>query len=340
MRTSRWMSVATAVAAGVSALYLAGCSSDRATAPNAVDAAPTAFSITPAAVSMAATARNLKITLFETIPRLEAKMQRAGLRQNLVNSPYDLTFNGGAVVTHSAERNVFLNCPQGPAACWGTGNVTPTTFLRDLDRSSMIQIANQYLGEDAFARFRQVTELAANGIPFAVDTMDHTPTATRNDIIAILAGAVQASGLQAGYTNEYHLYFPQGTNVCPSPNNCYSPNNPATFAFCAFHSTVDFTTASNDTLHVLFSVEPYQFVPGCAGPTQPRLIDATASTLSHEFMETITDPDGTAWFNDLTGNEIGDLCFTFRNPENVDGHTYVIQEEYSNTVHACTDGSF
>jgi hypothetical protein len=330
MRTSRW----TSAIVGLSAVSLAACSSDRSSGiASTENAAPEVFSVGAAAVSGALKATNQKVKLFETIPRLEARMQRAGIRQNLVNSPYDLTYNGGPVVTHSAEWNVYINCPSAPS-CWSTGKLTPAVFMRDFDRSSMIQIANQYLHEDAFGRFRQVNELATS-FTFAVDTTDNTPTATGNDIVSILVGAVNFTG-QVGYTNEYHLFFPQGTNVCTGPTNCYSPSNPSTFVFCAFHGSIDL----GPNAHVLFSVEPYQATPGCQLPQQTRVIDATASTLSHEFTETITDPDGDAWFNDLTGNEISDLCFTFRNPEQVNSRMYVIQEEYSNTVHACTDGAF
>jgi hypothetical protein len=341
MRTNRWASVI----AGMSALYLVGCSTDRPTGvANAVDAKPMAFTVGDAAIQYASRAMNEKDKLFLTIPKLEGEFQRrGGIKTNLVNSPFDMNFNGGPVVTHSAERNVYINCPTAPS-CWSTGNLTPATFLRDLDHSSIIQVANQYLHGDAFNRFRQITELQTT-VKLATDTADNTPTATASDIVKILAGALVASRLQAGYINEYHLFFPPGTNVCIGPNNtdCYSPNNGATFNFCAFHSSIDFVTPNNDTLHTLFSVEPFQFVPGCVLLTQTRVIDGTASTLSHEFMETITDPDGDAWFSQvagIAGLEIGDLCFAFRNPEQVGGHEYVIQEEYSNLIHACTDGAF
>jgi hypothetical protein len=38
-----------------------------------------------------------------------------------------------------------------------------------------------------------------------------------------------------------------------------APDNNATFAFCAYHSSVDFS----DVGHVLYSVQPYQNVPLC-----------------------------------------------------------------------------
>ena len=336
MRTSRWASVI----AGMSVLSVAACSSDRPTGAASTDtAAPREFSVSAAAIRMAGTAMHEYNKLFETIPRLQAKMQRRGIRLNVSNSPYDLTYNGGKVMTGATEWNVYVNCPQGPAACWGTDSMTPATFLRDYNRSRMIQIANQYLGEEAAGRFGQINEMST-GFTFAVDTADNTPTATFGDIFSIIAGALESNSLQVGYTNEYHIFLPAGTNMCASATSCYSPNNPATAVFCAFHSSVDFLTQNNDTLHVLYSVEPYQGVPGCSLPQQTRVIDATASTLSHEFTESITDPDGDAWINDLTGFEIGDLCFTFRNAERVGHTTYVIQEEYSNSAHACADGAF
>jgi hypothetical protein len=122
---------------------------------------------------------------------------------------------------------------------------------------------------------------------------------------------------------------------------CYSPDNPANFPFCAYHGSVDFT----DIGHVLYTIEPFQDVPGCA-VAQPSpngsLIDSTGSTLSHELMETIADPDGTAWISQsfslaAFGQEIGDLCINpFGNePTTVlDGTPYEIQLEYSNKFHA------
>ena len=47
---------------------------------------------------------------------------------------------------------------------------------------------------------------------------------------------------------------------------------------------------------MIYSVEPYQNVRGChVGAPSPNglVIDSTMSVLSHEFSESITDPDGT-----------------------------------------------
>jgi hypothetical protein len=129
---------------------------------------------------------------------------------------------------------------------------------------------------------------------------------------------------------------------------CYSPDVPATFAYCGYHSSVDFT----DVGHVLYTVEPYQNVAGCSvrpGTPNGQLVDSTNNTLSHEEFETITDPDGSAWFNftsvALGGAEIGDECSFFviipagaffdPSVSTIGLHRYAVQPEYTNNEHAC-----
>jgi hypothetical protein len=132
---------------------------------------------------------------------------------------------------------------------------------------------------------------------------------------------------------------------------CYSPDNPNTFDFCAYHGSVH---DSNGNV-ALYTVEPYVNVSGCnvrPGTPNGQLADTTNNTLSHELIETITDPRGTAWWNQvnllLYGEEIADEClflyFTatdvFSDPSLVrlNHKLYAIQPEYSNSHHACTSG--
>lgn len=118
-----------------------------------------------------------------------------------------------------------------------------------------------------------------------------------NDIFAIPHLGVLVFG--SGYNHVYHIYLPPGQDVCITgsvPLRCYSPDNLNTFYFCAYHNSVDF----NDIGHVVFTVEPYQNVNGCqvqSPSPNGLLIDSTADVLSRETFETITDPDGTAWWN-------------------------------------------
>jgi hypothetical protein len=328
-RVDRWHALLTPAVAGMAGLLLAACQSDGPTgvAGDGGSTAIVAFPLAAGAATAAATSTNRLIRTLPTVQLRSGTQARLSAADTHTNSPLDLTYLGGPLVTHSTSRNVYVNCASGPAICWGTGDLSPATFLRDLNGSSMIQIADQYLAEDAAGKFG-VAELKTTA-PFA----GHT--ATINDILGIVFSASTFTHA-SGYQNIFHVFLPKGTDMCITAGDCYSPDSAQNFAFCAFHASVDF----GPNQHVLFSVEPYQAVAGCRRPQQTRVIDATASTLSHEFFETITDPFGTSWFNTLTGNEIGDLCAGFQNTEPMSRHSYVIQEEYSNTVHACTDGAF
>jgi hypothetical protein len=260
--------------------------------------------------------------------------------------PADLSYLGGPVVPLAQSHPIFLlpngSCPV--ATCWGD----PETFLNDYGISGLSHITDQYVGSFANDRYTLGDEFALPYTPPPVPL-------TNNDILAIVHAAASFSG-ETGYDHIYHVFLPPGQDECftSSPNSaCYSPDNPSRFAFCAYHGSVTFS----DIGHVLFTVEPFQNVEGCAvRPDTPngQLIDSTNSTLSHELTETITDPDGDAWFNFtlnvLAGEEIGDECAffvvqqtspttfaAFGDPTvfKVGKHKFATQPEYSNEDHGC-----
>jgi hypothetical protein len=257
--------------------------------------------------------------------------------------PGDLEYHGGAVLEATESHAIYVNtssaCPA--PSCWGS----PETFLRDLGNSDFIHIVDQYIGLNSDSRYTvgsnaKVTYPVTAGVPM-----------TDNDVLAIVHFVASQTG-QTGYGHMYQVFLPPGQDECfdSSFSQCYSPDNFAVYAFCAYHGSVDFS----DIGHVVYSVEPYQNVPGCFvrsdTPNGPKT-DGTNSTLSHELIEAITDPDGDGWWNHLDngvyGEEIGDECsflafsstgsFLGFDPSNVrlDRHNYAIQPEYSNNGHAC-----
>jgi hypothetical protein len=254
----------------------------------------------------------------------------AALSANVVrvdNSPFDLTYFGGRVVRAATSYNVYVNCPEGPAVCWGTGTLTPAHFLRDLNRSDFMNVVREYTGTDAKDKFpvlgmRTRLELAS------------PPRATLQEIFHVVSDAVTRTGV-GGYRAIYHIFLPQGTEMCIAEGECYSPSDPANWTFCAFHGSVNLASGR----HVLFTVEPYQAIEGCQipGQTPNGVIDATATTLAHELFETITDPDLDGWRNTLFGFEISDLCASFGSNQLLNGNQYFIQSEYSNKLHLCTN---
>lgn len=256
--------------------------------------------------------------------------------------PADLQYHGGNVVPSMQHHAIYMN-PNGRctiASCWGD----PEGFLSDLGQSDFMHVVDQYTGGTG---------------PYTVSnthfTLNYHPNAapfTDADMLAIVHAAAALAG-QAGYGNEYHVFLPPGQDECFNLGYkvCYSPDDPKTFFFCAYHGSADFS----DIGHVLYSVEPFQDALGCnsrPGTPNGQLADSTNNVLSHEVFETITDPDGTAWWNGLNngifGEEIGDECsFLFYNnqgqitafdPSNVtlNGKPYVTQPEYNNAQHACT----
>ncbi len=259
---------------------------------------------------------------------------------DFTQNPGDIAHQGGPVVQYAASHAVYLN-PGGEctiASCWGD----PERFLDDVGESDFIHILDEYVGLRGNQRYilgpRAVLRGALPADPLS-----------ESDLIAILHGVVARTGA-GGYGNIYHLFLPPGVDTCfdaPYNNVCYSPDNPATYVFCAYHDSVTYT----DLGHVLFTVQPWQGAPECAdspvGNPNSQLIDSTDDALSHEFFETISDPDGTAWWNArepyLYHDEMADECL-FYEPDHlywapptfrVDGHLYRVQSEYSNQKHAC-----
>lgn len=261
--------------------------------------------------------------------------------------PADLTYNGGPVVRVAEAHAIYLlpngKCPI--ATCWGN----PEEFLLDLRISEFIHITDQYVGTTANDRYGLGAHTKITYTP-----TPKTAPLTDLDMQAIVHAVASASG-QTGYGHIYHIFLPRGQDECLTATDaiCYSPDVPATFFFCGYHSSMHF----KDIGHVLYTVEPFQNVTGCSvrpGTPNTQLIDSTNNTLSHETFETITDPDGTAWFNftsvALHGAEIGDECSFFvvipTGPKTAEAffdpsvstigfHRYAVQPEYANNEHAC-----
>lgn len=281
----------------------------------------------------AASAQNLAVSDL-SIPAIPSP----GFYPDDVSNPGD-----GPAVVSTEFHPIYVN--RHPSH-WG--NVAG--FLKDLGASDFIHVLDQYAGSSANSRYTLGASFSVS-YPIPEDTHTLLP----DDILNLVHAAAGVEGNGLGHL--YHVFLPEGVDMCfpataTSPAECYSPDNPSTFAFCGFHSTVTFSDAVG---HVIFSVQPYQDVDGCSmpphGTANSQLIDSTNNVLSHETFEALSDPDLDAWwvqaYTFANGNEIGDLCERFEvlpsgaaywdygNVE-LNGHLYTIQPEYSNAVHGCT----
>jgi hypothetical protein len=257
--------------------------------------------------------------------------------------PADLASGGGPTLATTTFHAVYVNASGSIASNWGN----PEGFLRDLNESTFIHLSDQYVGTSENDRYRV-------GRHARVRYGTRGATLYESDIAAIAHAVALEHG--SGGDHVYHVFLPKGTDTCfditpqnPTPA-CYSPDNPATFAFCGYHDAWLF----NDIGIVLFTVEPWMGPgSGCEIATPAPngvLADSQDNTLSHESFETITDPLPGLGFLNLTGDpltfsEIGDECvlFNFSNAPgayapptfSIHGKKYAVQPEYSNTYHGC-----
>jgi hypothetical protein len=261
--------------------------------------------------------------------------------------PAELQYGGGPVVPYARNHSVFLNPTAAclPNSCFGD----PIGFLDDLGRSQFIHVTDQYVNAHASHRY-------TNGTNFAVSNYPPSAGAGKpfTDLdLAIVAYSLAAGSGGFGLNHVYHLFLPPGQDVCfdSTFSSCYSPDNSDTWTFCAYHGAAE---DANGNV-ALYTVIPYENVPGCnvrPGTPNGQQADSTNNSLSHELIETVTDPFGDAWWNQqnllLFGEEIGDECifltFTptdvFSDPSVVrlNHKLYAIQPEYSNVQHACSTG--
>lgn len=249
--------------------------------------------------------------------------------------PADLKKGTGSTLATTTQHAVYVDYTGTIAANWGN----PEGFLKDLNASTFVHLADQYVGSTANNRY----PVGGNA---AVKYSFYGNVLYEHEIYAIVHAVAAHYGTGGGHL--YHVFLPKGLDTCfDLTAACYSPDNNSTWAFCAYHDYVVFS----DIGTVVFSVEPYQNVAGCAVATPSpngQLADSTNSVLSHETFEAITDPlPNSGWINridlDLAGFEIGDECQPLVNTSSdflvptfkINGKNYEVQLEYSNTYHAC-----
>ena len=152
-----------------------------------------------------------------------------------------------------------------------------------------------------------------------------------------IQNVISANHLTANLSTEFFMLTPKGVGSCAGSSCAFS-------YYCAYHSWIG--TGSNA---VLYANLPYAMtVPSaCGSGESPNGSDAdsTINVASHEHNETITDPLGTAWF-DNSGNEDGDKCaWNFGSPlsgaagaeynQTINRDHYYLQQEWSNASSGC-----
>lgn len=251
-----------------------------------------------------------------------------GLHPMTVSAGLNLSYYGGPVVTGANSVNILVNCSD--ESCWGGQIGTFETDFFGSGNGGMINILDQYTGQTATGAFN-------DGGDYLVQYNTST-TLGDQDIDNIVYQVATQNNIPTGYGTIFNVFLGSGVQECSqAAGGCYGQQ------YCAYHGSNDYT----DIGHALYTVEPYQGITGCEVSNQPSpngvLQDSTASTLSHETAETITDPDvainNVAWYNQ-TGGEIGDLCAPAAGVPtgnvSLSGVVWEIQMEYDNNISDCS----
>jgi hypothetical protein len=176
---------------------------------------------------------------------------------------------------------------------------------------------------------------------------------TNAQLLSEASSFVTAHGLPGSDLAHLYMYFlPKGIETCFTSTNgagggtCSINANPG---FCGYHAfaapplVADMNYAVVDSpTGWTCSSDAGSNTGGNQSPNSNIDADSEISIASHEISETITDPEGTAWY-DAAGNENGDDCAYIYGDsagfqgtaghlynQTINGHHYFIQLEFSN----------
>jgi hypothetical protein len=177
--------------------------------------------------------------------------------------------------------------------------------------------------------------------PYPASGCQATPICLTDDQLHTeIQNVISARGWSYGPDSLFFILTPEGVSSCFDSGGAECSTN----FYCAYHS--GFAGANGQP--ILYANEPYDAtVDQCSSPS-PNGDDADSeiNTISHEQNEAITDPWGNAWLNS-SGDEIADICaWNFGAPlgtapngqpynQLINGHTYELQQDYSNDGSVC-----
>ena len=268
------------------------------------------------------------------------------------NVPY-----GGGEVLHSNRTHVIFWQPAGSGLTFDPGYESLIeTFLGHVAAAShstdtVYGLSGQYTDAQGPAVYDSTyggavvatDPLPGNGCTEPLTNPGWTTCLSDTQLEFELQHVVGLDHLPSTGDDVYFLVLPDGLGDCESSGPDFCALGGATAgSFCGYHS-------STPDGSILYAVIPYNAIAGHCNSADPRpnsdAADPALSTISHEQMEMITDPNGDAWI-DGAGNEVGDLCLGYFGPtlggagagawdEVIDGGHYYLQEEWSNRASSC-----
>jgi uncharacterized repeat protein (TIGR01451 family) len=253
----------------------------------------------------------------------------------------DLTAGPGPVM-HNAVMYLDFWLPSGHFDTNAAGDTAyenrMAQFTNDMSGTEFYGLMHQYSDSNgAIENNISVggTAVSTNALPHAGTTADPL---TFQNVVDEAHRAATANGWTEDDNHMTIVFTASGIQSCKG--SACTPGG-----YCAYHNYATPTGAANP---VVFAFMPQGDSLGdCSlGGTFPNgaAQDIEISALSHEIFEAVTDPHLNKTWSDANGGsgEIGDKCAYNPSPRNDDGadlylqgHPYVVQQEWSNAVHTC-----
>jgi hypothetical protein len=278
-----------------------------------------------------------------------------------------VTYHGGPVMHSETTYAVFWD----PAGAFQAGTEqTVANYLQNVAHDSggnanVFSVAGQYAdaaGNAAYSQSYGGTLIDRDPYPAGGGCSTTTGTASTclwdSQLLTELQSFITARGLPIGMSDMYVVLTPDTVVTCMDGGGQCSTNS-----YCSLHS---YATEGSSTL--LYLMIPFTLLDsasdakscqedGNANVQEPQgdpgFADVAIKALTHEMLETVTDPLLNAWY-DAAGNEIADICNgTTWNPESflpteggsasagtlydetINGAHYYLQGAWSNQADAC-----
>jgi len=243
------------------------------------------------------------------------------------NSVFNIYWSPSGSTWQRGYMNAVNAFFQNVAADSGTGNNPYSTLLQYSDTTGHIGYRSTYAGS-----YIDHSAFPANGCPaYGTYSVCLTDAQQRAEVRKI----VHQLNLPVDGTHGYFLYMPKNIGSCFNDAGTVC----AFSYYCAYHGFDQ---------QLLYASIPYAATEhrGCGVDNGPNANDAddTIDGASHEHREMIDDPHLSAWW-DNKGYESSDKCAYIWGPttlttagqynETINGHHYLLQEEWSNATKSC-----
>jgi PKD repeat protein len=273
----------------------------------------------------------------------------------------NLDYNGGPVMSSNTNYAVYWR-PSGAPAYPAGYQAGVNLFFEDLAHDSgghenVDSVAAQYndlAGEFANYNSRFGGALI-DGDPYPANGCTRAPKCLSDkQLRSELKAFVTSHKLPIDRTHEYFLLTPEGVEDCfeeGEAKQCSANvTNVESRVYCAYHGDIP----PSEGGPLIYANDPFVNGKNCDPGNHPNGSSDSVliGGLSHEHIESLTDPEPNSAWADLvsgeaTGYEIGDKCRTefgevLGKAENgakynqvINHHLYWYQQEWSNQGHAC-----